>query len=303
MAVEHAVMMHDDQIEITDEIVTELIVRQFPKWSDQAVRRVESSGTVNAIFRIGDDLAARFPLRRADPDTTRQLLVDEARASEAFARHSTVSSPIPVIIGAPGPKYPLPWSVQTWLSGTVASGASSNEPFARDLAHLIGTLRKVGTGARRFERGWRGGDLHDHDPWVQLCFEKSERLLDVNRLRRLWDYYRELPRTAPDVMSHGDLIPLNVLVEAGRMVGVLDCGGFGPADPALDVIAGWHMLDDRPRAVFRAELQCGELEWERSKAWALEQSLGAVWYYEESNPAMSSMGRRTIERVMAHSRG
>jgi aminoglycoside phosphotransferase (APT) family kinase protein len=102
-------------------------------------------------------------------------------------------------------------------------------------------------------------------------------------------------------MSHGDLIPLNVLVGAGRMVGVLDGGGFGPADPALDVIAGWHMLNDSPRAVFRAELQCDELEWERSKAWALEQSLGAVWYYEKSNPAMSSMGRRTIDRVMAHS--
>src|SRR5579871_5730079 len=112
-----AVMMHDDQIEISDEIVRELIGSQFPEWLHQPIRRVESGGTVNAIFRIGDELAARFPLRQADPDHTRQLLVHEARASEAFARYSTVSSPIPVAIGEPGPSYPLPWSVQTWLSG------------------------------------------------------------------------------------------------------------------------------------------------------------------------------------------
>jgi aminoglycoside phosphotransferase (APT) family kinase protein len=294
-------MMHHDQIEISHEIVTELVGSQFPEWLHQPIRRVESGGTVNAIFRIGDELAARFPLRRADPDHTRQLLLDEARASEAFARHTTVSSPIPIALGKPGPSYPLPWAVQTWVSGTVATGTSSSEPFARDLAHLIGTLREVGTGGRRFDRGWRGGDLHDHDTWIQYCLTKSERLLDVDRLSTLWDHFRELPRTAPDVMSHGDLIPLNVLVGGGRLVGVLDCGGFGPADPALDVIAGWHTLDDGPRAVFRAALQCDELEWERSKAWALEQSLGAVWYYQESNPAMSDMGRRTIDRVMAHS--
>ena len=27
--------------------------------------------------------------------------------------------------------------------------------------------------------------------------------------------------------------------------------------------------------------------------------MGAVWYYIDSNPAMSTMGRRTIERILA----
>jgi aminoglycoside phosphotransferase (APT) family kinase protein len=100
-------------------------------------------------------------------------------------------------------------------------------------------------------------------------------------------------------MSHGDLIPGNVLVSVDRLVGVLDCGGFGPADPALDVIAGWHLLDGAARRAFRAELGCDDLEWERSKAWAFEQSLGAVWYYVDTNAAMSMMGRRTLERIVA----
>ena len=43
-------------------------------------------------------------------------------------------------------------------------------------------------------------------------------------------------------MSHGDLIPGNVLVNDGRLVGILDCGGFGPADPALDLVAAFGGL-------------------------------------------------------------
>jgi hypothetical protein len=39
------------------------------------------------------------------------------------------------------------------------------------------------------------------------------------------------------------------------------------------------------------------LEWERGKAWAFEQAMGAVWYYAGSNPAMSRMGQRTLERI------
>jgi aminoglycoside phosphotransferase (APT) family kinase protein len=41
-------------------------------------------------------------------------------------------------------------------------------------------------------------------------------------------------------MCHRDLIPFNVLVEDGRLIGVLDGGGFDPAlDAGLDI--GFHL--------------------------------------------------------------
>jgi aminoglycoside phosphotransferase (APT) family kinase protein len=110
---------------------------------------------------------------------------------------------------------------------------------------------------------------------------------------------RTLPRESPDVMSHGDLIPGNVLVSNERLAGILDVGGLGPADPALDLVGAWHLLDTGPRRLFREVLRCDELEWERGKAWAFEQALGAAWYYAQSNPAMSRMGQRTLERILA----
>ena len=72
-------------------------------------------------------------------------------------------------------------------------------------------------------------------------------------------------------MSHGDLIPANILVEGERMAGVLDAGGFGPADPALDLVAGWNLLDADRRNHVRARLRCSVEEWLRGAAWAFVQ--------------------------------
>ena len=110
---------------------------------------------------------------------------------------------------------------------------------------------------------------------------------------------RALPRSAVDVMTHGDLIPGNVLVSRGRLAAVIDVGGLGPADPALDLVGAWHLLETGPRQTLRDDLGCDDLEWERGKAWAFEQSMGAAWYYVETNPVMSLMGQRTLQRIVA----
>jgi hypothetical protein len=74
---------------------------------------------------------------------------------------------------------------------------------------------------------------------------------------------------------------------------------LGAADPALDLISAWNLLEARPRRVLRTALSCTELEWERSKAWAFQQAMGLVWYYADSNPVMSRLGRTTLRRIMS----
>ncbi|MET9879099.1 aminoglycoside phosphotransferase family protein [Actinacidiphila glaucinigra] len=292
--------MHDDQVDVTTDIVAALIQDQFPQWSGKAIRLQSSTGTVNAIFRIGDDLSARFPLRLTDAADALAVLEREAQASAELAQVSRFPVPEPVALGKPGAGCPMPWSVQTWLPGTVAFDAdpSGSDAFAEDLAAFIAALRDAETRGRRFNGENRGGVLAHHDDWMAKCFEESQGLLDVPRLRQVWIRLRELPCTAADVMSHGDLIPGNVLVAGGRLSGVLDTGGFGPADPALDLVSAWHLLQPGPREVLRRTLACDELEWERGKAWAFEQAMGLVWYYVESNPTMSAMGRRTLDRIL-----
>ncbi len=287
--------MHPGQLDVAPETVRRLVARQFPQWRDLPVRPVPTQGTVNALFRLGDDLVARLPLVEARRD---RLEAEAAAAAELHGR-TRFATPEPVAIGEPGPGYPLPWSVQTWLPGTVATPDGQTEAFAHDLAEFVGGVRAIDTRGRTFSGDNRGGHLPDHDAWMETCLERSEGLLEVPPLRRLWAAFRELPREGADVMTHGDLIPGNVLVDGGRLAGVIDVGGVGPADPALDLVAAWHLLDPGPRDAFRADLRCGELEWARGAAWAFEQAMGVVWYYAETNPPMSHMGRRTLERLTA----
>jgi aminoglycoside phosphotransferase (APT) family kinase protein len=295
------VQMHANQLTVSVETVRALVDAQFPEWRGVPVKRVASQGTVNAIYRIGDHFAARFPLEPREVESTRRWLREEAEAARELVGRTRFRTPEPVALGEPGPGYPLPWSVQTWLPGVVATDEDPGESvaFAHDLADFIRDVRAIDTRGRTFGGRGRGGDLRAHDDEMETCFDRSEQLLDVPRLRRLWMEMRSLPRgTAADVMSHRDLIPGNVLVSGGRLTGVLDVGGLGPADPALDLVSAWHLLEAGPRQALREDLGCDDLEWERGKAWAFEQAMGVVWYYVESNPAMSQMGQRTLERIL-----
>lgn len=294
--------MHANQLTIHLEAVRELVSAQFPQWRDLSIKEFRSQGTVNALFRIGDRLAARFPLEPADVESTRRSLEAEAQAARELLGRTRFRTPEPVAIGEPGEGYPLAWSVQTWVPGTVATedDPSGSVTFAHDLADFIHGVRTIDTHGRTFDGNDRGGDLRSHDAWMKTCFQHSEGLIDVPRLRRMWGALRELPRDgADDVMTHGDLIPGNVLVAACRLTGVIDVGGLGPADPALDLVCAWHLLDTGPRQVLRDDLGCDDLEWERGRAWAFQQAMGVVWYYVDSNPPMAAMGRSTLQRIMA----
>jgi aminoglycoside phosphotransferase (APT) family kinase protein len=297
------VTMHPDQIDVTAKTVTALVRWQFPRWRDRPVTAVASTGTVNALFRLGDDLVARYPLQRTDdPDGGRAILEAEAAAARELLGRTRFATPEPVAIGEPGPGYPQAWSVQTWIPGSTATREDPGRSmeFARELAEFIGGVRSIDVAGRAFSGQGRGGDLRSHDDWVQLCLRRSRDLLDVPRLAALWPVLRDLPRGAGgDVMNHGDLMPGNVLVRGGHLVGVIDVGGLGPADPALDLVAAWHLLDPGPRREFRAELQVDDLAWRRGMAWAFQQAIGLVWYYRRSNPVMSATGRRTLDRILA----
>ncbi|MGO4190051.1 aminoglycoside phosphotransferase family protein [Arthrobacter sp. YAF17] len=292
--------MHDDELHIDEQLARRLIIDQFPEWRLERFRRMTTDGTVNAIFRIGADLTARFPLRSANPTDMRAELAREAAAMRELSEYCPVATPSPVALGDPGFGYPLPWTLQTWIHGTVATPhhLAHSEMFAHDLVDLIRSLRAADTKGRHFAGSGRGGDLHDSDAWMEVCFRESDGLLPVNRLRALWAEFRSLPKVASDAMTHGDLIPGNLLVEDDRLVGVLDGGGFAPADPSLDLVAAWHMLDDERRSVLRSELACGDVEWWRGAAWAFQQAMGLVWYYRETNPGMSTLGQTTLTRIL-----
>lgn len=293
--------MHEGELPLDDGVAAQLIARDFPELRDLPRERVRSTGTVNTIIRLGDEFVARFPLLGA----SEAELITEADAMSEMADACPFPAPRPIGVGASSDAYPSAWSLHTWLDGRTAHHDlhAGSESLARDLATLISSLREVAVRGRAFDGHGRGGDLTDHDEWMTECFARSGHLLDVPTATALWTRLRALPRAGADVMSHRDLTPFNLLVAEhdgeSRLAGVLDSGSFGPADPALDLVAAWHLLDAPARQTLRAAVGADDLEWRRGAAWAFQQAMGLGWYYETSNPPMAALGLSTMHRLLA----
>ncbi|MEV5966705.1 aminoglycoside phosphotransferase family protein [Kribbella sp. NPDC051952] len=292
--------MHAGQLDVTTELVTGLVQSQFPEWSELPIRVVPSPGTVNALFRIGTELVARFPILPGDPAEIRKELEDEADAARRLRTMSPYPTPAPVAIGAPGLGYPLPWAINTWLDGKNAYDVdvAGSTAFAEDLGRFVLALRAAPTEGRVFTGTWRGGVLTSQDEYVGDGLERSRGMIDVDALARLWAELRTTPRTEPDAWTHRDLMPGNLLVADDRLAGVIDVGTFTVSDPAMDLQPAWNLLDPAARSVFRATIGSDEDEWRRGMGWALAQAVGCLWYYVETNPVMSRTAHHTLTALL-----
>ena len=59
------VKMHEGEIDIDVTLVRRLLSDQFPTLAERSISAVQSTGTFNAILRLGDDLYVRLPRLRA----------------------------------------------------------------------------------------------------------------------------------------------------------------------------------------------------------------------------------------------
>jgi aminoglycoside phosphotransferase (APT) family kinase protein len=105
--------MHSDELEIDDALVRDLLGEQFPEWVDLPLRRIEPMGTVNAIFRLGDELSVRLA-RREGPT---QPGGKEFDWLPRLAPLLPVEIPVPVAQGRPTGNYPWFWEIHRWVEG------------------------------------------------------------------------------------------------------------------------------------------------------------------------------------------
>src|ERR1700753_2887982 len=105
--------MHDGEADIDAELVRRLVAGQFPELAGLPVTAFGSTGTVNAIYRLGDGLYVRLPrMGRWARD-----LEQEARWLPRLAGRLPLEIPEPVAIGRPGDGYPFGWGIYRWIEG------------------------------------------------------------------------------------------------------------------------------------------------------------------------------------------
>lgn len=290
--------MHADEADVDADLVHRLLAAQFPQWSGLPVSRVASAGTVNAMFRLGEDLAVRLPLIAAGAAD----IDNDERWLPKLAPHLPVAIPETIAVGEPTEDYPWRWSVNRWLTGCNPEVDALTEPedLAIDLAEFISALRAIDpSGGPHLSRG---GPLAKRDETTRAAIDASDGLIDTDALRGVWAELVTVPGTAPSAWAHGDLSPGNVLIDQGRLGAVIDFGAFGVGDPTVDLIVAWNLLPAAARPILRAALDVDDATWARGQGWALSISVIQLPYYQHSNPALAANSRHVLEQVIADCR-
>jgi aminoglycoside phosphotransferase (APT) family kinase protein len=281
--------VHADELDIDEPLVRALLSEQFPGWADMPLERA-GDGTVNVIYRLGEELAVRMP-RREGPEDEEDV---EFRWLPVLAPHLPVAIPRPVARGRPGSGYPWFWSVHTWLEGDLPTGPMS----LADVADFVGALQQIETAGAPEPGYGRGRPLASRERHVRAALER----IDAPGALELWEGAAATPEWDGErVWIHADLDRRNVLVRGGRLVGVLDWGGVGVGDPAVDATVAWKLLDPENRARFRELAGFDDATWLRAQGWVLSQALVALGYYTlETNPAIVAEATRWLSEVLAN---
>lgn len=290
------VKMHADEADIDKALVSRLVAEQFPEWASLTVEPVESSGTDNAMFRLGADLAVRMPRMTEAAET----IVAEQKCVPLLAPHLPVAVPTPVASGKPAVGYPYPWAVCRWLPGTNPSvdDLATPEQLAADLAAFILALRRIDpTDAPPSNRG---GPLATPDEPTRASIAASDGLIDTNAATALWQDALDIPAwSGRPAWTHADLSPGNLLVRDGRLTAVIDWGLVGAGDPGVDLIVAWNLLPASALPAFREALRVDNDTWRRGRGWALSISLIQLPYYQHTNPALAANSRHVIAEILA----
>lgn len=305
-------VLHEDEIPIDTGLVRALVDRAMPRYAELPVRRLDSSGSTNALFRLGENFLVRLPRQPGGSAT-----IDKEARWLPFLRPS-LPTQVPEVVGVfePDCGYPERWSVVRWIDAEhpdVVTPETAVDPRREDLAadlaevvHALGRAEVPAEAASDPELRWyRGEPLATMDAVTRenigRCRELDDFGLDLDAAEQVWDEAMRLPgtmhRPAP-LWYHGDLAAENLLIRDGRLAAVLDFGALSIGDPAVDLIVAWEVLDPPAREIFRGKLGIDDATWLRGRAWALSITL-MIWYYWTTMPQRRSSRVAIARNVLA----
>jgi aminoglycoside phosphotransferase (APT) family kinase protein len=285
--------MHDGEKHIDESLVERLVRAQFPRFAGLPVRAFRSTGTVNAVFRLGDEWCVRLPrLARWAPALER-----ETRWLPELGPLLPLGVPEVAAVAEPSAEFGWTWAIYRWLEGSPYDDAmaTDQERAAADLAGFVHALRVPAVTADVPRAGRR--PLRELDEVTRQAIAAigpgAEAALAA------WLAALEAPvwDGAP-TWIHADLLRPNLLVSGGRLAAVLDFGSVGAGDPAADVVPAWSVFGPAGRTAYRRALGVDEGTWQRARGYALHQAALIIPYYAATNPAFAAQARRTVAEVV-----
>jgi len=284
------------EVVVDTEAVRGLLRAQHPDLSDLLLQET-AAGWDNFIFRLGEGMSVRLPRRLASV----VILEHEQRWLPAIAPQLPVPVPAPLRMGKPGDQYPWPWSIVPWLSGETADLAPLTADQAKPLTRFLRALH-IASPADAPKNPARGVPLQQRAIAVQ---ERMQRLVQKTSLAsstvfKIWESALEAPPAELSNWFHGDLHPQNVLVEDGRLTGVIDWADIAAGDSATDLASIWMLL---PTIAAResAMAEYGRVStgtWARALGWAINLGTLLLDTGLVDNPRHAAIGELTLRRIV-----
>lgn len=277
--------MHTNEVNTELLVVQGLLKQQFPKWAHLPLKRVQSTGTDNAIYRLGSDMAIRLPRI----DWAIAQVEKEHTWLPKLAPQLPLSIPTPLEIGMPNEHYPYKWSIYEWLEGenlNFRDLKSANET-AEQLAHFLLALQTIDTrnAPLAAQHNQRGLPLIYRDEATRKAITELKPMLDADLALSVWEEALTAANwQASELWFHGDLLKGNLLFKQGYVTAVIDFGGLAVGDPACDLMIAWSLLEGESRNLFRKALNVDDATWLRGQGHALSQAALFIPYYLDTNP-------------------
>ncbi|GGG59356.1 aminoglycoside phosphotransferase family protein [Paenibacillus radicis (ex Gao et al. 2016)] len=285
-------------MEITTELVYRLIASQFPQWRHLTIRPVEKSGHDNRTYRLGNEMTVRLPSH----ERYASAIEKELTWLPIFKPLLSLPIPAPIAKGEPTDEFPLPWSVNQWIDGDTVTPSNIRDlnEFAEDLAGFLKELeaidarRGIPAGVQNFHRG---GNLVVYDPDTRSIIETLSGLYDQQLLTKIWDLALATSYQSAPVWLHGDIAVGNLLVQNGRLSGVIDFGTMGVGDPSSDLVMAWNFFDDTSRDIFLSIMNVDQDTIDRARGWALWRAL-ITYAWNEKDSEASTWGKRVLDTII-----
>ncbi|MFI5660960.1 aminoglycoside phosphotransferase family protein [Streptomyces sp. NPDC051684] len=288
--------LHQDEPDIDEGLVRALVDAQFPRWAELPLKYVDSHGTQNVLYRLGEEWVVRLPRVPG--------VVPELAGARQWLPYLAARLPVPVpeqvAEGEPGHGFPWPWAVHRWLPGTNPAVGRLDRPeaLAEDLAAFVTAMRSIDTTGA--PESYRGRPLAERADGTREVIRGLDGTLDAAAALAVWDGAVRAPGSARDVWLHGDIQPGNLLVsDDGRLGAVIDFGCMGTGDPAVDLITAWYVLGAPERRLFREAADIDDDTWVRAGGWALTIAVHELAYYRDSNPFMVRTASRVVAEILA----
>lgn len=286
---------------ITVDLAKKLIAEQFSEVSHLPIESVKVQGHDNRTYRLGDHMLIRMPT-----DAYYALKVPkEQELLPQLAKRLSVDIPAPIKMGKPYADYPFPFSIYKWLPGKsinlLTLSDQEKEQLAVGLAKFLKEMQAI-TDVEGPKPGqhnwWRGDHVSVYDKGAREQISELAEIIDVSRALALWEQACAVRWHRAPIWVHGDFAPGNILIQGGKLSGVIDFGGMAIGDPACDLVIAWTFLKGQSREIFIRELDLDEDTWTRARAWALWKATYELCSMKDRNSSDAARQKDIICEVL-----